>query len=1064
MSKLLNILHLSDLHYTRQGNTHNQEVILKALMADLAAFCVGSLVPDLVVFSGDLAKAGGEGDIYCYLFDDVLNKIANITRCNLKRFIIAPGNHDADQGIIKKSKAPQAALLANINDRDSLNKAYHDGHLATINAQIFAAFEELTEFVGITPTQQDGIARLWVYDELELAIISFNSALVTTATGNNEDLRKLLIPEAAAMRVLAKVPAGYCKIVVTHHPTNWLTEYCENDLQVSLLSHCEMHLFGHTHLLRPHLTTEIRGRQYLSNQAGALFQGARNRYNGYALISHDRASSNTAIHLRSYFDNRLEFGPGVDVTAEGVSYLPAAAKQFFYQRYRLITPSKVRQWLAETLAPAAQADYNQGIGDRLVHNLFVAPPLYEAPTIQPAHDSSTGTEVRSANRINLETIVDSPSNFVLRVGQAYGATTLLQHIALMLIDQAASPNGALTVPSVIDFAEIRPGRDMVTKLVKNNLSAEPVDFTTAQLLAEGLMTVMIDNVNFADHQRLNLLKDFITKYPRNRYFFTTLADAPTSLLQGNDIAISPDVPVAFRTITVQPFKRRELRRLVDKWDPESNLDHEEVLNDMAREFAGTNIPVTAVNATIFLSIYNSMRNKLLNRANLIQNFLDYLLERGAQSDTAAGSFDFTNKVELLSTIVHHMVYEDCYFLDRQKLVDLIRHFIDAKGWPYDPYDILDVFTRAQIFVKNPEGRLAFRYRAFVEYFVAVRMQRDHDFKAFILSEDNYLKFSNEIQYYAGLVRSETSLIDLIGTRFAELSQRFLQHLPLEYDKLDNFSLPTESKVPLLEQFEQQIAARPMTRDERDDHLSNHLQRDAVNNQDISRTAPPTNDAQWIKALFLYSALLKNLDMVEDHAKRRHLDKILIGWSRLTAKSLSLVPQLAEHREALVDGIRYTVQMPHNLSNTEIATYLYTGIPLTVINLLLAFVGTEKLSRQLLQPDLDTAQMPAIIQFFREVLAIDLKLGNWSARIPAIAKCYTNARYIQEILLRKLGDIFILGDYPDSVKPQLLSTFGDILARLRGSGHKDQVKIRSSAPQKIERQRLLHRIKIATEDY
>lgn len=64
MSRIINVLHLSDLHYSRRDG-HNINVVLDALLKDLASAKNGSLKPDFVIFSGDLVQAADDPDIFC---------------------------------------------------------------------------------------------------------------------------------------------------------------------------------------------------------------------------------------------------------------------------------------------------------------------------------------------------------------------------------------------------------------------------------------------------------------------------------------------------------------------------------------------------------------------------------------------------------------------------------------------------------------------------------------------------------------------------------------------------------------------------------------------------------------------------------------------------------------------------------------------------------------------------------------------------------------------------------------------------------------------------------------
>jgi hypothetical protein len=58
-------------------------------------------------------------------------------------------------------------------------------------------------------------------------------------------------------------------------------------------------------------------------------------------------------------------------------------------------------------------------------------------------------------------------------------------------------------------------------------------------------------------------------------------------------------------VFLKPFTRSKMRSLVEKWGPSGRLNTEAILDRLSQEFAGINIPVTAVNGTILLTIYEA---------------------------------------------------------------------------------------------------------------------------------------------------------------------------------------------------------------------------------------------------------------------------------------------------------------------------------------------------------------------------------------------------------------------------------------------------------------------------
>ena len=92
----------------------------------------------------------------------------------------------------------------------------------------------------------------------------------------------------------------------------------------------------------------------------------------------------------------------------------------------------------------------------------------------------------------------------------------------------------------------------------------------------------------------------------------------------------------------------------------------------------------------------------------------------------------------------------------------------------DPDGLVSGFIDARVLALRPDRRIAFRYRAFLEYFIACEMRFKEAFKTWVLEEQRYLRYINEIQNYAGMDRDDVALLDLVGERFEKLLQDVIQ--------------------------------------------------------------------------------------------------------------------------------------------------------------------------------------------------------------------------------------------------------------------------------------------------
>ena len=873
------------------------------------------------------------------------------------------------------------------------------------------------------------------------------------------DGRRLLLPEASMSRAIKAVPSGRKSVLATHHPLDWLTDFCESDLLDTLDGNIIMHLFGHMHEVRPTAVAALRGTRVV-HQSGALYTG-RGRYNGYGLVRIDLDTGHTAIHLRSYFDRRREFDAGIDIAKGGIFFSSPDAEAFWHAKNRQVDRDALRGWIRGTLLPAARQCWNEGIIDRPVGDVFVPPPMYTRRIVRESTDESLPETDEVL--ITLDGVVSNQENIIFHGRQEYGKTTLIHQIALELIRRSVLSD-FLTVPILIDFLDLKRGHDRVLRLLNSGLPAPLENVTLRQLLEEGLVTILVDDVILSDSYRHSLLQTFIRQFPKNRFIYTALLDAPNRLVTASDeVVIGTDTSVSFSHVFLKPFTRSKMRSLVEKWNTSGRRDQEIILDRITEEIAGINIPVTAVNGTILLIIYESESTfKPINRAALIERFVEHLLEKRSLTDAQRGTFDFTNKVHVLAYLAEHMAQTDNYVLSRQETCTVVREYLSAVGLVQDPDELVTTFVSSRVLATRSDDRLSFRYRAFLEYFIACQMRFKADFKSWVLEESRYLSYINEIQHFAGIARDDAELLSLVGARFTTLFDDVIQQMGWSPDLslLEKFRVPgDDTKADLWTEFERQMQAPPLNAEERDEELEADLPQDVEERQEVFRPQMESIAHQWVTALLLYSGLLKNMEIIPDQTKREHLKKILSGWSLLTVQSLWSVPLLAKHRKIKINGMYYEVLLPRHYSEARVARTIYLELPNSIGHLLKTMLGTEKLERQLVEPSLDEAREPAIITYYRHSLIADLRLGDWCSSLNSLYEQLRTIPYLKEALLRKVGNIYSLGFDLRDGEARLRGLAGKIIGDLRGKNRAERYKLATEGVEHLKRQDLVRRLRL-----
>ena len=309
MPNEINILHVSDLHYSTRSKVYDREQVVSAFLNDVKSFCTNYLTIDLVIFSGDLVYSADEEDVYYHLYDKFISLLSKATRCDEGRIFLCPGNHDVQQSVVKATHDNQSQLLASVQTREALNLAYANGFLCDFAAPRFERYFDLAQYCGhSTPVYADQIISVQCETDLSLDVICLNTAWSSWAglPAYGSDERKLLLPEQAISRAIANSANNHFKLFVSHHPLSWLSADCERDSLATmrtLQGQMFIHLFGHMHEAQPQQLSTLQG-QWLSAQSGALYT-ERSRYNGYSVVSVDLDQPHPVINYRSYFDTSM---------------------------------------------------------------------------------------------------------------------------------------------------------------------------------------------------------------------------------------------------------------------------------------------------------------------------------------------------------------------------------------------------------------------------------------------------------------------------------------------------------------------------------------------------------------------------------------------------------------------------------------------------------------------------------------------------------------------------------------------------------------------------------------
>jgi len=402
-----------------------------------------------------------------------------------------------------------------------------------------------------------------------------------------------------------------------------------------------------------------------------------------------------------------------------------------------------------------------------------------------------------------------------------------------------------------------------------------------------------------------------------------------------------------------------------------------------------------------------------------------------------------------------MAANDDYSPSKESVRAEMKAYIDSRGLNVDLDDLLTEFLAARIFTVKSENRINFRYRGVLEYFIALRMTTDPKFKDWVLNEERYLRYINEIQYYAGKLRNDAALVDLVAKRHELIMDEALADIgDIDLAQLEKIQVPTDKDGEGIEESAREVASPPLSKEEKDAELEADLPADAEDRQEVFRPKIDQSSDRVMLSLTLYSGLVKNMELIPDADKRRHLGAIWRGWAILLVASLRFAPRLAKERRVRINGAMYEIQAPQGMSDATLLRQMMLRLPHVHIRLLSGALGTEKLERQLTEPTLDQEGEPKIFDFLRVGVISDLRLDATPSAIDGLAAKLRDNRYLLWSLIIHISELRRLDRVKEEHFQRLEEPLAGAIANLRGGSHKQRENEKRRQIARLAKDRLM----------
>jgi len=763
---MIRIAHLSDIHLNKGHLYDAEKFVLSALIGDLRKYNQDKCI-DLVLFSGDLVDKGGidfDNDIkiaFLTFEKKVIAPMIEELGISGNRFFFCPGNHD----IVRNADAnfEEQGLCKVLTCAEEVNKFIASNNLAGIKRILpFKDFEiayhkSYPENHKITNFHSNYVATIEPY---KVGITCLNSCW--RSYDSKSDKERIILGERQLIESRQIIDDCDLKFALIHHSLDWLAEFDKKAVRNFLQKDYDAIFCGHVHEGSSWVSTNYYGGLFVSIAPSNWSFNIRNTdrvyANGYSIIDYDILKQKITVHHRRYSHQKEAFDPNTDLGNQFgivVFDIPRSSELRAIQEAIQVT-SQIEDVYFESINEHLLSYNTDTKAPKRIEEIFVHPRLVHKIEPDPEKD-------KQEENLEISQLCDADENIVVFGAKESGKTILLDKI---LIDLTKNIFTYKKIPVYYDFSEVKGKRfeTIISRFL--NVGIRKID----EFLNNHKLVLLIDNLSFNDSRQfeLNRLESFLGEHPNVQVIATSLQSIegviPADFFKYSFFE-------SFRAIQIKSFKTKEISALIKRWFSKSELfDTPSKLNKLIDFFTTLNLPRTPLAISMFLWITEQQEKyRPINHALMLENFIERLFRKFSKKEIYSETFDFTNKQRLLAEIAKEMYDRDLanYGLPYQELSNFLHDSLKAKRFEFIAEDVLQHFLEKGILlreIEDSEVYVRFRFTCFFQYFLMKYMDYDDEFLTYVLDEDNFLFFTDEIDYFSGIKRDRSDILKLLVDR------------------------------------------------------------------------------------------------------------------------------------------------------------------------------------------------------------------------------------------------------------------------------------------------------------
>jgi len=296
--------------------------------------------------------------------------------------------------------------------------------------------------------------------------------------------------------------------------------------------------------------------------------------------------------------------------------------------------------------------------------------------------------------------------------------------------------------------------------------------------------VIIDKFNMSNDLHARQVNSIRKVLPEVQIILLSTIDDPAKLESDLPAKLDGD----FQRYWLWSLSRGKVRELVHQRlaNGNSKLQEDDTVSRLVEHLETLNIPRTAHNCLTLLTIFDhQIEANPVNRTEIIENFLQILFSTMQGMPKYSTIPDMKDSLFALGYLCEALYRKKSFSFARDDFYTIVGQYCKEQLVDIQ-IDTLFLMLCASNLLLEKGGKYEFRFSYWVHFFSAHRMHHNPEFYQHLMEGRKYANFPEVIEFYSGIDRRSSKLIDTLLSDLDEVNNEVLARTDLS-DDLDFYA-------------------------------------------------------------------------------------------------------------------------------------------------------------------------------------------------------------------------------------------------------------------------------------